>query len=108
MIYINSSSTNISIPCNTSKVFTQYTLTLRHRIAKVEYEYEVEDTMVSSLYYLFEQTFDIEVGEYDYILTDENGKTVASGLLQYGTQSEEPDVEKIYYQRERIIKIYNR
>lgn len=73
-----------------------------------EYEYTVMDLMVSKLYYYFEQTFtDLLVGEYDYLLIN-NNKTLATGLLQYGKEDEVPTVTKKYYQRQRTIKIYQR
>lgn len=106
MIYIDKTSTNITIPCNTSKVSNEYTLFL-HGINNIEYEYTVTDEMVSSLYYYFAITLDIEEGEYNYQLIS-NGNVVTSGLLQYGLKNSEPTVTKKYYQRERIIKIYNR
>lgn len=107
MIYIDSSSTNIAIPCNITKGTTQYTLVLKNGITNTEYEYDVTDSMVSSLYYLFPITLDIENGEYTYFLYAGDNELVATGLLQFG-KIEEPTVEKKYYTRQRTIKIYNR
>lgn len=108
MIYIDQNTTNITIPCNTSKVSVEYTLVLKHRMSGTEYEYTVTDLMISKLYYYFEQSFqDLLVGEYDLKLLS-NDKKVASGLLQYETINTAPTSQKKYYQRERTIKIYQR
>ena len=107
MIYLDKNSTNITIPCNTSKVYDQYTLLLVHGVTNTEYEFTLTDVTMSSLYYLFETTLDILNGEYNYTLLDSENRKVSSGLLQFG-KIEEVAVEKKYYNRERIIKLYNR
>lgn len=107
MIYLDKNSTSITIPCNTSKVFNEYTLILVHGVTNTKYTYTLTDVAVSSLYYLFEETLDIEKGEYNYTLLDSDDKKVSLGLLQFG-KIEEEKVTKKFYNRERIIKIYNR
>lgn len=97
------------IPCNTAKVNDGYTLVLVNRMTNESQEHSVTDVADSSLYYVFEIEFYqyLERGTYDYQLLDDERNILSRGLLQY-EEMEEESVDKIYYDRERIIKIYNR
>lgn len=97
------------IPCNNAKENDQYTLVLVNGMTNDKQERSVTDVANSSLYYLFDVTFHLYLkkGTYNYQLLDNERNLVSSGLLQY-EEMEEETVIKVYYNRERIIKIYNR
>ena len=109
MLYIDKNTINISIACNQPKGGSYYTLVLKG-MTNIEYQYELTDTMQSSLYYVFELAEPIEIptGTYNYRLISDD-KLVNQGLLQYG-EAEDPEAEPTtkYYQREINRLYYNK
>ena len=82
-------------------------LKLTNNVSKKTYEYTVIDLEDSTLYYHFDNFVledNMDDGEYNYELFDENEKMVAQGLLQIGLYTSE---NKVYSENVKTYKQYN-
>ena len=66
-------------------------LLLKNGITHKEFEYNVEDLNESSIYYTFNLNISDEMddGEYEYTLKDNEDKIVATGLIRVGDFKQE-------------------
>lgn len=84
------------------------TLKLTNNVSKKEYEYTVTDMEDSKMYYHFENFVlddNMDDGEYDYFLYDEENTVVAQGLCQIGDYEREETT--IYDNNKPTYKQYN-
>lgn len=79
-----------------------------NNVSKKEYQFNVTDMEDSKLYYHFENFTledNMDDGEYDYLLFDNDDNLVAKGLVQIGDYV--PENTKTYDNNKTTYKQYN-